>query len=153
MTAIHGSVQSILFIEELALNGWPALTTLCYDGWLLRLANGYTRRANSVSPLYDSSLDLNAKIRYCEAIYAQYGQSAIFKLTEATNPPDLDQVLNDQGYTVASPSTVMVLDSLNDQPAVRVVARSQRENPVLRSGLCAVCAERDLQVDRSSQPA
>jgi len=117
MTALHESVQTIRFIEELALNGWPALTTLCYDGWLLRFANNYTRRANSVSPLYESSLDLHEKIRYCEAVYAQYGQSAIFKLTEATHPPDLDQVLNDQGYAVASPSTVMVLDTLDDQPA------------------------------------
>ncbi len=117
MTAVYESVQTIRFIEELSLNGWPALTTLCYDGWLLRLANGYTRRANSVSPLYESSHDLNQKIRYCETVYARYGQSAIFKLTVAAIPGDLDQALSDQGYAIASPSTVMVLDSLSDQSA------------------------------------
>ena len=53
----------IRHIEELALNAWPALQTLLLDGWVVRFANGYTRRANSVNPLYASEQDIDAKLR------------------------------------------------------------------------------------------
>ncbi|MDB5085123.1 MAG: family N-acetyltransferase, partial [Bacilli bacterium] len=36
-------------IEELTLNNWQPLQTMLYDGWLLRFAGGYTKRANSVN--------------------------------------------------------------------------------------------------------
>jgi hypothetical protein len=49
------------------------LQTVLYDGWLLNFANGYTRRANSVQTLYPSTLDLEEKIDYCEALYTREG--------------------------------------------------------------------------------
>ena len=73
-------------IEELSLNAWPALNTAFYDGWVLRFAEGYTRRANSINPLYPSTLDPIEKIRVCEEIYAARGQDIVFKLTPACEP-------------------------------------------------------------------
>jgi GNAT superfamily N-acetyltransferase len=87
----------IEFIEELSLNAWPALQTICYDGWLLRFANGYTSRANSVNPLYASNLPLLAKIQYCEQLYAARGQNTIFKLSPSN--ARLDSILAALGYT------------------------------------------------------
>ena len=38
-------------LEELSMNALPALQTMLYGGWVLRFANGYTRRANSINPI------------------------------------------------------------------------------------------------------
>ena len=44
-------------LEEVAMNAWPALQQMLFDGWILRFAQGYTKRANSVHPLFESHLD------------------------------------------------------------------------------------------------
>ncbi|MBM6579656.1 hypothetical protein ILT44_05645 [Microvirga sp. BT689] len=49
-------------IEEACLNGWPALREVVFDGWLIRLADGHTRRANSVNLLSSGTLPLDHKI-------------------------------------------------------------------------------------------
>src|SRR5262245_10648116 len=89
---------TVRLFEELSLNSWPSLQTFCYDGWLLRFANGYTRRANSVSAIYTSTKETLEKIAFCEQTYATRGLNTVFKLTAAAEPGDLDALLADQGY-------------------------------------------------------
>jgi ribosomal protein S18 acetylase RimI-like enzyme len=84
-------------IEEASLDAWPALTDSDFDGWRLRFANGYTRRANSITPLNPSRLDLADKIATCERLYADRGLPAIFRLTPFC-PEDLDARLAARGY-------------------------------------------------------
>jgi N-acetylglutamate synthase len=103
-------MTSIRHLEELSLNAWPALQTAVYDGWLLRFADGYTRRANSVNPLYPGALDPAEKIGRCEAVYAARGQDIVFKLTDAAEPVDLDALLEQQGYRREAPTSVQTLD-------------------------------------------
>ena len=55
--------------EEISNNAWPALQTIHYDGWILRFANGVTKRSNSVNMLYHSTLDPVEKIEFCEDIF------------------------------------------------------------------------------------
>ncbi|MGG3279346.1 GNAT family N-acetyltransferase [Paenibacillus solani] len=101
-------------IEELTLNAWPALQTVVHHGWLLRFADGYTKRANSINALYsEQSMDLHAQILQCEKYYAQAGLDVIFKITPF-NPPGLDSALDGLGYSLLEPSSVKVLDDLND---------------------------------------
>ena len=85
-------------IEELSLNAWPAQQNLLIDGWLLRFSGGYTRRANSVNPLYPSTMALDGKIQACEEAYRQQGLPTIFKLTPTSQPPELDARLASLGY-------------------------------------------------------
>ncbi|MGF9757148.1 GNAT family N-acetyltransferase [Microvirga sp. 0TCS3.31] len=84
--------------EEACLNGWPALREMIFDGWLIRLANGYTRRANSVNLLSPGSLPLDHKIRYCETIYAAHRQPAIFCVPSHADPA-LSRALDQRGYS------------------------------------------------------
>jgi GNAT superfamily N-acetyltransferase len=84
-------------IEEAALRAWPAHTDTDFDGWRLRFSNGYTRRANSITPLGVSRLALEDKIATCERLYADRGMPAIFRLTPFA-PPELDDLLAKRGY-------------------------------------------------------
>ena len=61
--------MTIQRIEELSINAWPALQTMLYAGWVLRFAAGYTRRANSINPLYGSTIEVGEKIQACERAF------------------------------------------------------------------------------------
>ena len=102
-------------IEELTLNAWPALQTYVYDGWLLRYAEGYTKRANSVSPIYAGTLtDIEEKVARCERFYAEAGLPTVFKLVPFVPNEELDGLLEARGYRVVEPSRVMVLEQLSE---------------------------------------
>jgi ribosomal protein S18 acetylase RimI-like enzyme len=98
--------------EEISMNALPALQTVYYDGWVLRFADGYTRRANSINPLYSSSIDLDVKIDRCEDIYRAKKRQIVFKLTDAAVPDELEENLTNRGYVPgdASPVSIQMLD-------------------------------------------
>jgi len=87
-------------IEELSLNNWQPLSTLLYDGWILRFAKGYTIYANSISPIYESTNNVNQKIKECEKIYATNGLSPAYKITPFVKPENLDAILAEKGYSM-----------------------------------------------------
>lgn len=93
-------------IEELSANAWAAFNVVAYDGWLVRSAEGYTRRANSVLPLYASSIDLSSKVLYCNGYYRSRGLPSIFKMTEASLPRNLDTHLASDGCGVEDESSL-----------------------------------------------
>lgn len=110
---MSGFTGNVLMYEELSLNEHPALQTQFYDGWVLRFANGYTKRANSINPLYPSAIDLQTKIAECEKRYSTYNLPTIYKLTDVTDP-NLDRLLAEQGYAVTDDSSyVMGMDLQN----------------------------------------
>jgi N-acetylglutamate synthase len=100
----------IRIIEEHSLTALPALQTAFYDGWVLRFAAGHTRRANSVNPLYGSTLPTRAKIAYCAGVYRARGLRPVFKLTEAAQPTDLDATLADMGFAEEAHTSVQLRD-------------------------------------------
>jgi N-acetylglutamate synthase len=100
----------IQHIEELSMNAWPALQTQLYDGWVLRFAGGYTRRANCVNPLYPGQLDLGEKIAACERIYHAQKLATIFKLTPDSLPAGLDAALEARGYALEAPTSVQIME-------------------------------------------
>ena len=71
-------------VEEVCLNAWPALQEIHYDGWLIRLADGQTRRVNSVNVIGTSTLPIGEKIAYCESVYRRHNLPACFRLLSTT---------------------------------------------------------------------
>lgn len=121
-------------LEERTLNAWPALREVHYDGWLLRFADGFTHRSNSVQPLFAGSLDVEEKIARCERLYAEAGLPCTFKLTAASEPAHLDALLTARGYEIETPTSVRtvplaeVLDALpGAQVGVSVEAQLTEE--------------------------
>jgi ribosomal protein S18 acetylase RimI-like enzyme len=117
-------------IEELALNAWPSLQTLLIDGWVVRFAKGYTRRANSVNPLYVSEQDADVKRRACERLYRERGLKVVFKMTSASQPEGLDALLAACGYEIDAPTSVQLMDLTAPDAAP---AAGATPNPVANS--------------------
>ncbi|NMO97694.1 GNAT family N-acetyltransferase [Paenibacillus lemnae] len=113
-------------IEEMTLNAWPSLQTMVLDGWLLRFANGYTKRANSIQPIYTGTENFNRKIDLCEEMYAEKGLRTIFKITPYTFPISLDEQLEKRNYEVIEPSSVLVKKLTNlEKPAIHSISISE----------------------------
>ena len=101
-------------IEQAALNAWPGLQTLLYDRWVIRFAKGYTKRANSVTPLFAGQLPLKEKITYCEALFAQQGRPIVFRLPSfSADSARLDQALTERSYRQIDLTNVQTLDLAN----------------------------------------
>jgi N-acetylglutamate synthase len=112
-------VSTLRLIEELSLNALPSLKTIYYDGWVLRFADGFMRRANSVNPLYSSLLPLDEKIDYCESLYAGlHTHGTVFKLTSAAQPHGLVEALVRRGYHEDASTSIQTLDLAHLPPAL-----------------------------------
>ena len=115
-------------LEEAAMNAWPALQQMLFDGWVLRFAQGYTKRANSVHPLFASSIAVLEKIVTCEQIYAAKGLPAVFRLTPFAAPADLDQVLAQRGYHLIDQTWVMYCNLLQQTLPATVAVTLRHES-------------------------
>lgn len=123
--------KTIVFFEELSMNAHPALKTLLYDGWILRFSNGYTKRANSVNPIYTSSLPIEKKVTVCEDMYTRQGLPTVFKITDAT-PTAFDNYLQSQNYEIVTPTYLLTNDSLPSGTDSSNVTVFQGINPIWR---------------------
>ncbi|WP_413378698.1 GNAT family N-acetyltransferase [Alkalihalobacillus sp. 1P02AB] len=112
---------SVEYLEQLTRDAIPALSTEVYQSWLLRYANGYTQRANSVHQITDLEIEnINEQIGYIEDYYHSKGLDASFKIVEGKKSASLVQCLNKKGYQKVNRSSVLVADlSFNGEFSVR----------------------------------
>lgn len=118
-------------LEELTLNAWPPLETRLFDGWLLGFSGGYTRRANSVQPLYASMLPITEKVAWCQTAYEARTVPLTFKITSGCPDAALDGLLDQRGFELAAPTSVQVAEDLH---AVSVLDDAVSLLPTLEDG-------------------
>lgn len=93
-------------IEKLASNSWPPLDTHFYDGWLMGVSDGYTRRANSIQIFGNSKILIDDKIKYCEDFYRRNRLPAIFKIVKEKGFEELDTKLKELNYNKVALTSV-----------------------------------------------
>jgi N-acetylglutamate synthase len=94
-------------LEMRLVNAWPALETQIVDGWIVRFAKGYSKRANSASPLIvGASLD-DAAIDQIVGQFEAHGLRPTFRLT-GLEAADVDGRLAARGLVEIEPTYGMV---------------------------------------------
>jgi len=107
---IYPSNQSkIIQFEEMALNAWPALYENLHNGCVIRLSNGYTKRANSVNALYFND-NIPELIDYSEKFYKKHLLPTTFKIIKHKNYEHLDAFLEEEDYKVIDYTNVKLID-------------------------------------------
>lgn len=97
----------IRLLEHIADRAWPAREVVRGHDWEARFADGMHRRLNSATVW--AADDLAATVRRLEDWYRTRGHSAIFKLTDASDP-GLDDHLAGLGYLPDARVTIMTAD-------------------------------------------
>lgn len=122
-------------VEEASLNSWPAPRQVLLDGWVLRFADGYTRRANSATPLdsgQDTPAALSAKIAACETLYSAQGMPALIRV-RSFGDAALMAALDARGYAAEGLSPVLWMplgpDTSSGHTAENVELSEDRPGP------------------------
>lgn len=101
--------DEILALDRLAVAAWPAPEHKNLDGWLLRYAEGISRRANSVAPFPPGGEQaLNAMIADSESFYRARDLPPRFQISPAAEPHDLDATLAARNYEIETPVSIMI---------------------------------------------
>lgn len=97
----------IIGLESRLLNAWPSFDYQAYDGWILRLADGYSKRANSATPfLPGASLD-DELIDHMTARFVEANVRPTFRLN-GLQGVDVDERLMLRGFKEIEPTHVLV---------------------------------------------
>lgn len=99
-----------LELERIAALGWRGLHTEKLGGWLLRASGGWTGRANSVLPLGDPDMDLDAALEHVRKWYAAQHLPPLIQVPLPART-DLSDALHARGWTDAWGALVMTADA------------------------------------------
>jgi GNAT superfamily N-acetyltransferase len=109
MKSVPAAPRDVLALEEVAALGWQAPQTRWLGRWLLRAAEGWTGRANSVLPLGEPGLPLDAALAEVTAWYAERGLPGRFALPTPAREA-LGTALVERGWSSYNPTSVLTAD-------------------------------------------
>lgn len=98
-------LSEVRAFEERGFNAWPTRRSVLADGWLYRLGDGYTNRANSVNA-YLPNAPFDGVRELAEALFPQNGLAPVFRMTPLASI-EADRALADAGYTLFSPTVLL----------------------------------------------
>ena len=104
-----GTPAAVRALEEAAALGWPAPETRRLGGWLLRAGAGWTGRANSVLPLGEPGVPMDAALAEVRGWYADRGLAARFALP-LPGAEALDAELARRGWAAHEPTAVLAAE-------------------------------------------
>jgi ribosomal protein S18 acetylase RimI-like enzyme len=96
----------ILGLESRLVNAWPSFDYQAYDGWLLRLADGYTKRANSATPLCPGATLDEALVDHMAARFLAADLRPTFRLN-GLQAPEVDRILAERHFREVEPAHVL----------------------------------------------
>jgi GNAT superfamily N-acetyltransferase len=115
-------------IEERMLNAWPSVETMVMGDWLLRFANGYSKRANSATTLDpDGDMDDDA-VAHHVARAAAWGIAPTVRITPLCHPT-LDARLAARGFSGIDLTYGMIVDIAGDSRIDPRVATTPKPEP------------------------
>jgi ribosomal protein S18 acetylase RimI-like enzyme len=96
----------VLGLESRLINAWPSFDYQVYEGWLLRLAKGYSKRANSATPLVPGARLDDALMSTMVEHFIAENVRPTFRLT-SLEAPDVDALLARRGFQLIEPTRVL----------------------------------------------
>lgn len=119
------ALPDALALERAGMKAWPGIEMAEQGSWVLRAANGYTQRANSVQPLDPADdEDLEARIAQVRDWYAARRQPPIFRMTPLASPA-LARFLDEAGWSAVDHSCSLGME----MPDVEADARGVIVDP------------------------
>jgi len=97
------TTDTILALEQRLVNAWPSFEVELMEGWLLRFAEGYSKRANAVTPILPGARLSADLIEAIGASYAARGLPVCFRLT-GIEDAGAGPLLEACGFTEYDPS-------------------------------------------------
>lgn len=101
-------------VEDAGLNASAPSQQLWMDGWIVRTCPGKAKRARCINAVAPGRLPLAHKLARARALYDAAGLPLVVRITPFTQPPDLDERLAGQGWTLLDRTWVMVRNGLSD---------------------------------------
>ncbi len=96
-----------LDIENTSLTSWPAISSERLGSWILRIGDGYSKRANSATYTAGTQTDINKQIVECERRFRLRGLPPVFRLPDFTQPDEVDDSLAQRDYAIVDPTLVL----------------------------------------------
>ncbi|MEM9684056.1 MAG: GNAT family N-acetyltransferase, partial [Pseudomonadota bacterium] len=96
-------------VERTCTNAWPAPRQVWIGDWMLRLAPGVSRRANSLNPMVATAAAIDETIASASVILCKDELPLLFRIPDLIDP-FVDAALEARGFTAEGRTNTLYAD-------------------------------------------